>query len=285
MLAGWDGFCVKASFYASCSGIDKYLRFILPVVAITVPEVIRGSRIPLTLAAEKPSSLLTSFAVNLSELSRMIRKISSVLPSRSIFLMGDVSAYIPTNIISITDGQIYLEADLFNSGVKPAINIGLSVSRVGGSAQIKPMKQVAGQLRLDLAQYRELAAFAQFGSDLDDATKQKLSRGARMVELLKQDQYQPVSVALQVALIYSGTNGYLDDLPVNEIRKFAAELIKYLQEKGHKTLNEIAKNQKVVDQLEKNLQKLLNEFKQKYLAAHLIESPLTKNTGGSNGAN
>ena len=185
---------------------------------------------------------------------------------------GDVSAYIPTNVISITDGQIYLEADLFNSGIKPAINIGLSVSRVGGSAQIKPMKQVAGQLRLDLAQYRELAAFAQFGSDLDDATKQKLSRGSRMVELLKQEQYQPVSVSVQVALIYCGTKGYLDDLPENEIRRFASELTKYLEEKGARTLTEIAKNQKVEGQLEKNLQKLLDEFKQKYRNIYLIES-------------
>ena len=134
------------------------------------------------------------------------------------------------------------------------------------------MKQVAGQLRLDLAQYRELAAFAQFGSDLDDATKQKLSRGSRMVELLKQEQYQPVSVSVQVALIYCGTKGYLDDLPENEIRRFASELTKYLEEKGARTLTEIAKNQKVEGQLEKNLQKLLDEFKQKYRNIYLIES-------------
>ena len=133
---------------------------------------------------------------------------------------GDVSAYIPTNVISITDGQIYLAADLFYSGIRPAINVGLSVSRVGGSAQIKTMKQVAGTLRLDLAQYREMAAFSQFGSELDKATQAQLARGARMVELLKQDQYKPLSVADQVLSIFAGVNGFLDNVPVNKIREF-----------------------------------------------------------------
>src|ERR671918_749426 len=142
---------------------------------------------------------------------------------------GDLSAYIPTNVISITDGQIFLEGDLFNQGVRPAINVGNSVSRVGGSAQIKAMRQVAGSLRLDLAQYRELAAFAQFGSDLDKSTQAQLNRGARLVELLKQPQYQPLSVGQQVAIIYAGTNGYLDNIPVHEVRAFETELYKFIE--------------------------------------------------------
>src|SRR3954468_2665470 len=141
---------------------------------------------------------------------------------------GDVSAYIPTNVISITDGQIYLETDLFNSNIRPAINVGLSVSRVGGSAQIKAMKSVAGSLRLDLAQYRELAAFAQFGSDLDKASQQQLNRGKRWVEILKQGPYSPIPVEKQVAIIFAAGNGYLDDVKVENVRKFEAELMKYL---------------------------------------------------------
>ena len=131
---------------------------------------------------------------------------------------GDVSAYIPTNVISITDGQIYLEADLFNSGIRPAINVGLSVSRVGGNAQIKAMRQVAGTLRLDLAQYRELAAFAQFGSELDKATQAQLARGQRLTEVLKQDQFVPLPVEKQVLVIFAGTNGFLDDVDVPDVR-------------------------------------------------------------------
>jgi F-type H+-transporting ATPase subunit alpha len=141
---------------------------------------------------------------------------------------GDISAYIPTNVISITDGQIFLEADLFHSGVRPAINAGLSVSRVGGSAQVPAMKGVAGNLRLDLAQYRELAAFSQFGSDLDAATQKTLNRGARLIELLKQPQYQPQDVGVEVAVIYAGTKGYLDNLPVSEVKDFEDGLIAYL---------------------------------------------------------
>ena len=143
---------------------------------------------------------------------------------------GDVSAYIPTNVISITDGQIFLESNLFNSGVRPAVNAGISVSRVGGAAQIPPMKKTAGSLRLDLAQFRELAAFAQFGSDLDKATQQKLRRGERLVEILKQGQYVPVEVANQVMIIYAGTSGGLDDLPTNQVGAFEAELISYVND-------------------------------------------------------
>src|SRR6201988_3585924 len=143
---------------------------------------------------------------------------------------GDVSAYIPTNVISITDGQIYLGSDLFFSGIRPAINVGLSVSRGGGSAQIKTMKQVAGTLRLDLAQYREMAAFAQFGSELDKATQMQLARGVRMVELLKQGQYRPMPVADQVISIYAGVNGYLDDVPIDKVQEFEADLLRYIQQ-------------------------------------------------------
>src|SRR5687767_11435235 len=137
---------------------------------------------------------------------------------------GDLSAYIPTNVISITDGQIFLEADLFNQGVRPAINVGNSVSRVGGSAQIKAMRQVAGTLRLDLAQYRELAAFAQFGSDLDKATQAQLNRGRRLVEILKQPQYQPVAVEKQVVIVYAATKGFIDAVPVENVRQYEDEL-------------------------------------------------------------
>ena len=141
---------------------------------------------------------------------------------------GDVSAYIPTNVISITDGQIYLETDLFNQGVRPAVNVGLSVSRVGGSAQIKAMRQVAGTLKLDLAQYRELAAFAQFGSDLDKATQAQLNRGQRLVEVLKQKQFSPLPFSKQILIILAGTDGFLDDLPVDQVRDFEKELYKYV---------------------------------------------------------
>src|SRR6266536_1226767 len=153
---------------------------------------------------------------------------------------GDVSAYIPTNVISITDGQIYLETDLFNQGVRPAINVGNSVSRVGGSAQIRAMRQVAGTLRLDLAQYRELAAFAQFGSDLDKATQAQLTRGARLVEILKQPQYAPLPVERQVALVFAGTNGYLDNVALTDVRAFEVELYKFIESRHPQVFKDIA---------------------------------------------
>jgi len=159
---------------------------------------------------------------------------------------GDVSAYIPTNVISITDGQIFLETDLFYSGVRPAINVGLSVSRVGGSAQIKAMKSVAGGLRLSLAQYRELEAFAQFGSDLDAATQQQLTRGSRLVELLKQGQYEPVPVEKQIVAIFAGVNGHLDEIPVSEIRRFEREFVNFLESRHQGLLDDI-KSKKVLD--------------------------------------
>jgi F-type H+-transporting ATPase subunit alpha len=174
---------------------------------------------------------------------------------------GDVSAYIPTNVISITDGQIFLETDLFYSGVRPAINVGLSVSRVGGSAQIKAMKQVAGQLRLDLAQYREMAAFAQFGSDLDAATQAQLHRGERLVELLKQGQYKPLTVVQQIVSIFSGVRGLVDDIPVASIQKFEAGLINFMEDKHQALMNKIAEAKKLDGDSESQLKAAIEEFK------------------------
>ena len=177
---------------------------------------------------------------------------------------GDVSAYIPTNVISITDGQIYLEADLFHSGIRPAVNVGLSVSRVGGSAQIKAMRQVAGSLRLDLAQYRELAAFAQFGSDLDKATQAQLSRGQRLTEILKQDQYVPLPVAKQVAIIYAGTNGFLDDMEVPELGAFEQALFRFLDTSRPELLSRLTERKILDDELKADLEKALNEAKAQF---------------------
>ena len=174
---------------------------------------------------------------------------------------GDVSAYIPTNVISITDGQIFLESDLFYSGVRPAINVGISVSRVGGNAQIKAMKQVAGTLRLELAQYREMAAFAQFGSDLDAATQKQLNRGARLVELLKQGQYQPLSVEQQVVIIYAGTNGHVDELPVASLKKYEQELFSFIASKHPDVFADILKKRELDNDLRAKLNTVLGEFK------------------------
>ncbi|MDO4767018.1 MAG: F0F1 ATP synthase subunit alpha [Pseudomonadota bacterium] len=174
---------------------------------------------------------------------------------------GDVSAYIPTNVISITDGQVYLEPNLFMAGIRPAINVGLSVSRVGGAAQIKAMKKVAGTLRLDLAQYRELAAFAQFGSDLDKATKTKLTRGERLVELLKQPQYQPMPVEEQVAVLYAGTRGYLDDVAVGDAIRFGSELVEFMRNQKSDVLAEIVQTKDLGAETEKKLAAAIEEFK------------------------
>jgi F-type H+-transporting ATPase subunit alpha len=177
---------------------------------------------------------------------------------------GDVSAYIPTNVISITDGQIFLESDLFYSGVRPAINVGISVSRVGGNAQIKAMKQVAGTLRLELAQYREMAAFAQFGSDLDPATQRQLNRGARLVELLKQGQYQPLPVEKQILIIFAGTNGFVDDLPLSALKKFEDELYSFVEAKQPDLLADILKKRELDADLRAKLNKTLEQFKQTF---------------------
>jgi F-type H+/Na+-transporting ATPase subunit alpha len=178
---------------------------------------------------------------------------------------GDVSAYIPTNVISITDGQIYLQSDLFNANVRPAIDVGISVSRVGGNAQIKAMRQVAGSLRLDLAQYRALAAFAQMGSDLDKASAAQLTRGSRMVEILKQGQYSPIPVEKQVLIIFAGTNGYLDDLPVDQCRPFEQELYRFIENAHPGLLTSIREKKTIDDELKAKLNDALKEFKPRFL--------------------
>ena len=180
---------------------------------------------------------------------------------------GDVSAYIPTNVISITDGQIFLEADLFYAGVRPAINVGISVSRVGGDAQIKAMKKVAGSLRLDLSQYRELAAFAQFGSDLDRVTQARLARGQRLTEVLKQGQYRPVPVEKQVAIIYTAVNGHLDDVPVERVQAFEAEFLRYLETEHSAVLDGIREKKELTDEIVQALEKAIRSFKERFSTA------------------
>ena len=177
---------------------------------------------------------------------------------------GDISAYIPTNVISITDGQIFLLADLFNSNIRPAVDVGLSVSRVGGSAQIKAMRSVAGSLRLELAQYRELAAFAQFGSDLDKSSQQQLNRGRRLVEILKQDQYSPLPVEKQVLIVFAGTNAYLDDIAVEQCRKFESELFRFVDNAHGKLLTDIREKKVLDDELKARVHAVLKEFKQRF---------------------
>ena len=179
---------------------------------------------------------------------------------------GDVSAYIPTNVISITDGQIFLSTDLFNSGIRPAINVGLSVSRVGGAAQVKAMKQVAGTLRLDLAQYREKEAFAQFGSDLDQATQKQLARGQRLVEILKQSQYQPMPWVDQAISIFAATNGFLDDQPINKLSKFESEFLTYIQTKKADLRKSIEEKEMIDETAETELKSVLNEFVEAFSA-------------------
>nr|MBA3323423.1 F0F1 ATP synthase subunit alpha [Pyrinomonadaceae bacterium] len=175
---------------------------------------------------------------------------------------GDISAYIPTNVISITDGQIFLEADLFNAGVRPAINVGNSVSRVGGSAQIKAMKSVAGTLRLDLAQYRELAAFSQFGSDLDKATQAQLARGQRLTEILKQPQYQPIDVEKQVLIIWAASNGFVDDVPVEQARRFETELVHFIENANPGLLQRMREKKALTDDIKSDLTQVLKDFKE-----------------------
>jgi len=179
---------------------------------------------------------------------------------------GDVSAYIPTNVISITDGQIFLETDLFNSGVRPAVNVGISVSRVGGSAQIKAMRQVAGSMKLELAQYRELAAFAQFGSDLDKATQAQLNRGQRLVEVLKQKQFSPLPFSKQILIIFAGTNVFFDDLPVDQVREFEAELYKYVDATNPGLLRTIMEKKVLDDALKAEMSKVIKQSKEAFVA-------------------
>ena len=176
-------------------------------------------------------------------------------------LAGDISAYIPTNVISITDGQIYLLSDLFYSGIRPAISTGLSVSRVGGAAQWKAMRQVAGQLRLDLAQYRDLAAFAQFASDLDKRTRDQLERGKRMTEVLKQGQYEPMAVPQQVIQLFAGARGYLDDVPVEQVTEFETELLRFITTSNAELVKAIEKDRAISDEMEKKLRAAIEEFR------------------------
>src|SRR5688572_11899998 len=173
---------------------------------------------------------------------------------------GDVSAYIPTNVISITDGQIYLESDLFYSGIRPAVNVGLSVSRVGGAAQTKAMRKVAGKLRLELAQYREMAAFAQFGSDLDKVAQAQLARGQRMTELLKQGQYSPQAMEEQVVILYAGTNGFIDDYPVAAISRYERELLQYLRTRKKSLLDSLRTSGALDDAMDREIREALTEF-------------------------
>ena len=180
---------------------------------------------------------------------------------------GDLSAYIPTNVISITDGQIFLESDLFNQGQRPAVNVGLSVSRVGGSAQVKAMRQVAGRLRLDLAQYRDLAAFAQFASDLDKATQSQLNRGKRLMEILKQAQYQPLSVERQVVVIFAGTNGYMDNIEVSDLEAYQTELYRFVDTRHPAIFRELVEKKVMSDELKSTIDKALKEFNEQFLAA------------------
>jgi len=189
---------------------------------------------------------------------------------------GDVSAYIPTNVISITDGQIYLDKDLFNAGIRPAINVGISVSRVGGNAQVKAMKQVAGRLRLDLAQFRELEAFAEFGSDLDKASQAQLARGARLVELLKQPQYRPLPVEEQVVSIWAAANGFLDDVPVSDVRRFERELIDYMRTSAKEILHKLEDTGKLEEELEGQLKEAVEHFKQGFGVSEEHTAPLSE---------
>ena len=206
-----------------------------------------------------------------SRLLERSSKLSSELGSGSLTALpiietqeGDVSAYIPTNVISITDGQIYLEKNIFNSGVRPAIDVGISVSRVGGNAQIKAMKSVAGTLRLDLAQYRELEAFAKFGSDLDKNTQAQLTRGERMVEILKQGQYVPMKVENQVAVIFAVSKGYLDDIPVEKVSDYESGLFDYLEANYKKDLESLVAEGVISDEMSKSLEKSISDFTKGY---------------------
>jgi F-type H+-transporting ATPase subunit alpha len=186
---------------------------------------------------------------------------------------GDVAAYIPTNVISITDGQIYLENDLFYAGVRPAMNVGISVSRVGGSAQVRAMRQVAGRLRLDLAQYRELEAFAQFAAELDEATQNQLARGERMVEVLKQGQYQPLPVENQVMIIFAGTNGYLDDVEVADIRQFETEFYDLVRASHPEIAAAIREEGKISEETEEKLRAAIETFKENFAASRREQAP------------
>jgi len=276
---------------AACASDPATLQFISPYSGCAMGEYFRDNKqhaliiyddLSKQAAAYRQVSLLLrrppgreaypgDIFYNHSRLLERAAKLSDDLGAGSLTALpvietqaGDVSAYIPTNVISITDGQIYLEPGLFFAGVRPAINVGLSVSRVGGSAQVKAMKQVAGTLRLDLAQYRELEAFAAFGSDLDASTQRQLTRGARLVEILKQSQYQPLSLEKQVAILYAGTKGFLDKYPVDVLAKYEAGLYPFIEDRYPQIFSELAEKQEISDDLDKVIEDALNAYDEEF---------------------
>jgi F-type H+-transporting ATPase subunit alpha len=276
---------------SACASDPATLQYIAPYAGCTMGEYFRDSKqhaliiyddLSKQAAAYRQVSLLLrrppgreafpgDIFYNHSRLLERAAKLNDELGAGSLTALpiietqaGDVSAYIPTNVISITDGQIYLEPGLFFAGVRPAINVGLSVSRVGGSAQVKAMKQVAGTLRLDLAQYRELEAFAAFGSDLDKATQKQLTRGARLVEILKQPQYLPLSVERQVTILFAGTRGFLDNHPVNELAKYEAGLYPFIEERYPQIFKELAEKNEISDDLDKLMTEALNAYDEEF---------------------
>jgi len=276
---------------AACASDPATLQFISPYSGCAMGEYFRDNKqhaliiyddLSKQAAAYRQVSLLLrrppgreaypgDIFYNHSRLLERAAKLSDDLGAGSLTALpvietqaGDVSAYIPTNVISITDGQIYLEPGLFFACVRPAINVGLSVSRVGGSAQVKAMKQVAGTLRLDLAQYRELEAFAAFGSDLDASTQRQLTRGARLVEILKQSQYQPLSLEKQVAILYAGTKGFLDKYPVDVLAKYEAGLYPFIEDRYPQIFSELAEKQEISDDLDKVIEEALNAYDEEF---------------------
>jgi F-type H+-transporting ATPase subunit alpha len=276
---------------AACASDPATLQYIAPYAGCAMGESFRDNNMHALIiyddlskqaAAYRPVSLLLrrppgreaypgDIFYNHSRLLERAAKLNDELGAGSLTALpiietqaGDVSAYIPTNVISITDGQIFLEPGLFFAGVRPAINVGLSVSRVGGAAQVKAMKQVAGTLRLDLAQYRELEAFAAFGSDLDKATQAQLSRGERLVEILKQPQFQPLTVEKQVTILYAGTKGFLDKYPVDVLEKYEAGLYSFIEDRYAQIFTEIAEKQEISDELDKVMTEALNAYDEEF---------------------
>jgi F-type H+-transporting ATPase subunit alpha len=276
---------------AACASDPATLQYIAPYAGCAMGEYFRDNKMHALIiyddlskqaAAYRQVSLLLrrppgreaypgDIFYNHSRLLERAAKLNDELGAGSLTALpiietqaGDVSAYIPTNVISITDGQIFLEPSLFFAGVRPAINVGLSVSRVGGAAQVKAMKQVAGTLRLDLAQYRELEAFAAFGSDLDKATQAQLSRGERLVEILKQPQFQPLTVEKQVTILYAGTKGFLDKYPVNVLEKYEAGLYSFIEDRYPQIFTEIAEKQEISEELDKVMTEALNAYDEEF---------------------
>ncbi len=276
---------------AACASDPATLQYIAPYAGCAMGEYFRDNKMHALIiyddlskqaAAYRQVSLLLrrppgreaypgDIFYNHSRLLERAAKLNDELGAGSLTALpiietqaGDVSAYIPTNVISITDGQIFLEPGLFFAGVRPAINVGLSVSRVGGAAQVKAMKQVAGTLRLDLAQYRELEAFAAFGSDLDKATQAQLARGERLVEILKQPQFQPLAVEKQVTILYAGTKGFLDKYPVNVLEKYEAGLYSFIEDRYPQIFTEIAEKQEISEELDKVMKEALNAYDEEF---------------------